>query len=380
VKLRGRPLNPVLARELKERLRTRRATIVVTVYLAVLALILQVVYSALSSAGVDMFSGGVVATQSARLGRSLFETLLFFMLLLVCFIVPGLTADAITGERERQTLVPLQVSLLGPVAILTGKLLSALAFVTLLVLATLPLLGVSFVLGGVSVGQMARGVAVVLATGLVVACLALACSSLARRTQAAMVLAYAATLFLVLGSVMVYGALAVLDDEPEPHRPSVAVLTLNPFFAAADATGQQSFDGSVTSPLEPMRALLAEVDRSEVMFGGGQVFGPGEVFDGEGAFGSPPDEGFATEVPPLVTTAPAPNAPVPAPPPDGFVSVAPPGPNFDGGPFGPGFGVAADRDGMPFWLWSALALGTVAVGAFVVAARRLRTPSSRLGA
>jgi ABC-type transport system involved in multi-copper enzyme maturation permease subunit len=376
VKLRGRPLNPVLARELKERLRTRRATIVVTVYLAVLALILQVVYSALSSAGVDMFSGGVLATQSARLGRSLFETLLFFMLLLVCFIVPGLTADAITGERERQTLVPLQVSLLGPVAILTGKLLSALAFVTLLVLATLPLLGVSFVLGGVSVGQMARGVAVVLATGLVVACLALACSSLARRTQAAMVLAYAATLFLVLGSVMVYGALAVLDDEPEPHRPSVAVLTLNPFFAAADATGQQSFDGSVTSPLEPMRALLVEVDRNEVMFGGGQVFGRAEVFDGEGAF----DEEFATEVPPLVTTAPEPNAPVPAPPPDGFVSVAPPGPIFDGGPFGPGFGVAADRDGVPFWLWSALALGTVAVGAFVVAARRLRTPSSRLGA
>lgn len=368
MKVLRRPVNPVLARELKERLRTRRATVVVTVYLALLALILQVVYSALSSVGVDPFSGSVAATQSARLGRSLFETLLFFMLLLVCFIVPGLTADAITGERERQTLVPLQVSLLGPRSILLGKLLSSLAFVTLLVLATLPLLGVSFVLGGVSLGQMARGVAVVLATGLVVACLALACSSLTRRTQAAMVLAYAATLFLVLGTVMIYGAQMVFDDAPEPHRPAVAVLTLNPFFAAADATGQRSFDGSVTSPLEPMRGLLAEVERNGMGFQGGFDGGRGQVFiDGPGVtVFDDGGRGFASGPDPF----PLPAAPVP---PEGFVSVAPvPGQLFTGEQDLR----QADR-GVPFWLWSALALGTVAVVAFFLAAHRLQTPSAR---
>lgn len=387
-----RPVNPVLARELKERLRTRRATIVVTAYLGVLALILQVVYSALSSAGVDPFSGGVVATQSARLGRSLFETLLFFMLLGVCFIVPGLTADAITGERERQTLVPLQVSLLGPRAILAGKLLSSLAFVTLLVLATLPLLGVSFVLGGVSVGQMARGVAVVLATGLVVACLALVCSSLTRRTQAAMVLAYAATLFLVMGTPMVYAAQAVIDDEPEPHRPPLAVLTLNPFFAAADATGQQSFDGSVTSPLEPMRGLLAEVDRNDMGFD--QGFDQGFVGPGGGVFAERGvtivDGGFAGPepfpMPPSPRPPPAPGVTGPdgfvSVAPDGFVSVAPDGfvsvaPGFGGFVDGVGPDRAHDR-GVPFWMWSALSLGTVSVAAFFLAAHRLRTPSTRV--
>ena len=369
-----RPVNPVLARELKERLRTRRAAIVVTVYLAVLAVILQVVYSALSSPGVDVFSGGVVATQSARLGRSLFETLLFFMLLLVCFIVPGLTADAITGERERQTLVPLQVSLLGPRAILAGKLMASLAFVTLLVLATLPLLSVSFVLGGVSVGQMARGVAVVLATGLVVACLALACSSLTRRTQAAMVLAYAATLFMVLGSVLIYGAQAVLDQEPEPHRPPLAVLTLNPFFAAADATGQQSFDGSVTSPLEPLRGLIAQVDRNDMRFGQG-IVGPGGGFvDSGGVVMRGPDGSFVAGPEPFPMPAPPPPGeigPGEMVPPQGFVSVAPVVP--DGrDPF-----ARAEDSRMPFWLWSALVLGTVAVAAFFLAAHRLRTPSTR---
>ncbi|CAN5722179.1 hypothetical protein BH24ACT2_BH24ACT2_13400 [soil metagenome] len=394
MKVLRRPVNPVLARELKERLRTRRATIVVTVYLGVLALILQIVYSALSSVGVDPFSGGVVATQSARLGRSLFETLLFFMLLGVCFIVPGLTADAITGERERQTLVPLQVSLLGPRAILVGKLLSSLAFVTLLVLATLPLLGVSFVLGGVSVGQMARGVAVVLATGLVVACLALVCSSLTRRTQAAMVLAYAATLFLTLGTVMVYAAQTVIDDEPEPHRPALAVLTLNPFFAAADATGQQSFDGSVTSPLEPMRGLLAEVDRNGMGFdqgfvgpGGGFVdggfVGPDRIFiEGPSEVFPAGPEAFPMPLPAPATTAIDGSVSV-APAPDGFVSVAPDGfvsvaPGFGGMfPGGQDPSRRADEGGVPFWLWSALSLGTVSVAAFFLAAHRLRTPSTR---
>lgn len=341
MRLRGRPFNPVLAREVKERLRTRRTTIVVTVYLAVLALILQVVYSGMS--GVQDTFGDSLATQSARLGRTLFETLLFFMLVLVCFIVPGGTADAVSGERERQTLVPLQVSLLSPRSILAGKLLSSVAFVFLLVLATLPLLGMSFVLGGVSVGDLARGVAAVLGTGLVLASLALACSSLARRTQGAMILAYGVTLFLALGSPLIYGAQRLLGDTGHPNK---AVLTLNPFLAAADATGRANFDGfGVSSPMDPLRMLVAPEDQR--FFGG---------FD---------DEEF-------------PGQPMPMPMPvdgghvDFFeegVQVEPfPGP----APIGPN-----EPEGIPFWARSAAVLAAIAVASFFVAARRLRTPSNR---
>lgn len=336
----GRPVNPVLARELKERLRTRRATIVVVAYLAVLAVILQVVYSALSSTSADPFSNPL-ATQSARLGRSLFETLLFFMLLLVAFIVPGLTADAVTGERERQTLVPLQVSLLAPRSILAGKLASSLAFVTLLVLATLPLLGVSFILGGVSLGQMARGVVAVLATGVVLACLALACSSWARRTQGAMVLAYGCALFLVVGTALIYGAQAVIDDAPEPHRPSLAVLTLNPLVAAADATGTATGLFDVISPLEPMRALIFEERRNAV-----------------GWVGSGPPEAFVEIPATTMVTG------------DEGVGVVVEGEV-------PGVVPQAGTGGVPFWGRSLAALGALAAGAFALATRRLRAPSGR---
>lgn len=340
----GRPLNPVLARELKERLRTRRTTIVLVAYLAVLALILQVVYSGMS--GAEEAFGDSLATQSARLGRTLFDTLLFFMLVLVSFIVPGATADAVSGERERQTLVPLQVSLLAPRSILAGKLLSSLAFVFLLVLATLPLLGVSFVLGGVSVGDVGRGVAAVLGTGLVLACVALACSSLARRTQGAMILAYGVTLFLLLGTAMIYGAQRVLDDTG--RHPSVAVLTLNPLFATADATGRADFGGfGNPSPFDALRGVLATSDP--------------RFFDGF-------EEDFPGGPMPM---------PMPMPVDGGPVELF-----EDGVRVFPGDApLRAEGDGgIPFWVQSAAVLGGLAGGAFVLAAYRLRTPSDRAAA
>ena len=283
-------LNPVLGRELKERLRTRRATIVVVGYLAVLAVVLRIVYAAQADSGVRGFvDPGVLVTQSATIGRTLFETLVFFMLALVTLLVPGITADALTGERERQTLVPLQVTLLGPRAIVAGKLAASLAFLTFLVLASLPLLGVSFLLGGVTSTHVVAGVLSVLATGVFLACLSIACSAHASRTQAAMVLAYATTFLLVIGSTLVYAAQDVFDDDM--RKPPLAALLPNPFFATADAIAPAPSEGGLTSPLEPMRSVIeGELDgvaTERVVAVGGPGFVRGVVEPGR-ARGSAP--------------------------------------------------------------------------------------------
>ncbi len=165
------PVNPVLARELKQRMRGRHVWLVVTLYLAVLAVILRWVYVASSR---DEFNGGFDLLASATAGRAIFQWLLFFMLLLVCFIVPGLTAGAISGERERQTMVALQLTLLRPRSIVLGKLLASLAFVVLLIIASLPLVTVPFLVGGVSLPEVVKGLWMVLATAVTLACLTLA--------------------------------------------------------------------------------------------------------------------------------------------------------------------------------------------------------------
>ena len=53
---------------------------------------------------------------------------MLMMVVLVLFFVPGLAAGAIAGERERQTLATLQVTLLRPRSILVGKIAAALAY------------------------------------------------------------------------------------------------------------------------------------------------------------------------------------------------------------------------------------------------------------
>src|SRR5690606_33800664 len=97
------------------------------------------------------------------------EMVVLFMLLLVLFLVPGFTSGAIAGERERQTLVPMQVTLLRPWQIVLGKVGASFAFLALLVVAAAPFLGVAYLVGGVTVDAVLKGVGVVLFTGLVLA-------------------------------------------------------------------------------------------------------------------------------------------------------------------------------------------------------------------
>src|SRR5205085_6000411 len=104
----------------------------------------------------DTVFGVSQAQAASSAGRSIYHWLLFVMLALICFIVPGLTAGAIAGERERQTLIPLQITLLSPRSIVFGKLLASLAFVVLLVVAALPFLSVSFLLGGVAASEVVK--------------------------------------------------------------------------------------------------------------------------------------------------------------------------------------------------------------------------------
>jgi ABC-2 type transport system permease protein len=239
----GLRVNPVLRRELLERWRSRRAPITLTVYLAILGAILYGLYrigiGVLSS---QMGFGGVAGGPDASLmgpalGRFLLEGLLFFVLLLVLFVAPGYAAAQLSGERERRTLSLLQVTLLSPTQIVLGKLGASVAWLTLLVVATLPLGAAGFFLGGVALGDLLRGIAFILVIALSVAAVAIGASSVARKTTGAIVLTYGLVLGLVVGSLFVAGAdYIVRQNEGARMRGYTPVaLYANPVFGLADA-------------------------------------------------------------------------------------------------------------------------------------------------
>ena len=257
-------MNPVLARELKERMRSPRAAIIIMIYLLLLTGILKLTNDAVvrstsyQSQCVGPGCGPPTALLTGSLGRPIMHMILFFSLLLVCLIVPALTSGAIAGERERQTLLPLQVTLLTPRAIVVGKLLASLAFISLLIVATLPLLSSAFWVGGVSIGEVIKGIAMLLMTAVVLASIGLLCSAYTRGARAATVAAYGFMFILTVGTFALYGISAFNASRAgSGEQANLAWLIANPFVATADVVGGQAGSGTyVGSPFTPMQAML----------------------------------------------------------------------------------------------------------------------------
>jgi ABC-type transport system involved in multi-copper enzyme maturation permease subunit len=139
--------NPIWTREIRTRLRSREA-------------VECILFASLAIAGAGFFplfsAGGELGDplQTANLAREVFFWLTMTLGVFVTLITPGLTAEAITLERERGTLELLLISPLRPREILHGKLLGAISILALLLSPSLPLFAMCTVFHGASVGQV----------------------------------------------------------------------------------------------------------------------------------------------------------------------------------------------------------------------------------
>jgi ABC-2 type transport system permease protein len=238
----------IMSKELRSRFRGRRAFIVLTIYLAVLALIAYGAYiSSLAVARVpdQLFApDGVrvsVPNTSAAVGQAIFAMLSVFQLMLVAFLAPAFTTGAISLEREKATLDLLITTPLRPGAIVVGKLLSALAFVVLMIVAGVPVSALVLMYGGASVQDIARTEVVLLVSAIGFGVIGLFCSALIKRTQSATVIAYSTVLFLTVGTFFIWrlwtagltgttgGAFGASNRAPEELlylNPAVAIVEI----------------------------------------------------------------------------------------------------------------------------------------------------------
>jgi len=184
-------------KELRGRMRGYRAFAVLTLYLVVLSAAISFVYLIYSS------SAAVPSSTMARTtGKGLFAAVLGVQIVLVTFIGPAFTAGAISGERERQTFDLLRTTLLSADAFVLGKLISALSYIFLLVIVSIPLQSLAFLLGGPSPVELVLSQVLVLITAVPYALYGLWCSAAMRSTLTATVATFAGTLFLTFGIPM----------------------------------------------------------------------------------------------------------------------------------------------------------------------------------
>ena len=247
-------VNPVIGRELTERLRGFRAFLAISIFVWVLALAMFLVFE--GNAGT---SNAFDLSARTGVGRLVFETVVLMMTVLVLFFVPGLTAGAIAGERERQTLATLQVTMLRTRSILFGKVAAALVFLLLMIVAALPVLAVSYLLGGIRIADIFMGVLAVFIVALLLATMVVAVSSFAKRVQTATLLAYGFTALLSFIGPLVYGILMLFDNRTtaDENAAPAWIATVNPFALVADLGSGNRASGD--GPLAAIRELLAEI-------------------------------------------------------------------------------------------------------------------------
>ena len=273
-------VSTIMVKELRSRMRGRRAFVVLTIYLGLLALIAYGTYAVMATTARSQaaFGGPTLANASAIIGQTIFSVISIFQLILVCFIAPAFTAGQISMEREKQTLDLLISTPLRPGAIVVGKLLAALAFVGLMIVAAIPISAIVLMYGGASVEDIVRQQIVLLASALGFGAVGLFFSALLKRTQAATVLTYCGVLAFTLGTVMLFIFWTVVANRdpadfgqfgPTKRAPE-QIVYLNPMVGMLDvvANTEPGGGGGIASTLNQLRNNPT-IDPN--LGGGGQV-------------------------------------------------------------------------------------------------------------
>ena len=190
--------NPILVKELRGTFRT--ALFVRFLYLStgVIALLVLAV-------------GAIGASDEvppAEVGRVLFQFFLGAGLLVITLVAPGYASAAITAEREQETWESLALSGLSAWRIVWGKLAACYASIALVLVALSPIVGIAFLFGGVSPGEVLVGFASLLVALVPAIAFGIAISARLRSTRIAVVLATVSFAPFVLMGLALMGVLS----------------------------------------------------------------------------------------------------------------------------------------------------------------------------
>ncbi|MEM8858957.1 MAG: ABC transporter permease subunit [Chloroflexota bacterium] len=207
---RGVLQNPITLKELRSRMRGRRAFVILSIYLLATCTIIFFIYLFLALENSTSASTGQLA------GQTIFFVMIAIQMFLVVFVAPAFTSGAITGEKERQTFELLRTTLMSPRRFVFGKVISALGYVMLLIVSTIPLIFLAFMIGGVSWIEIIVSQIMLVAGAFTYSLMGLYFSSRMKTTLSATVMTYIVTLAILVGIPLI-----VL----------LGALVLSPFFA-----------------------------------------------------------------------------------------------------------------------------------------------------
>ncbi|MDQ2087191.1 ABC transporter permease [Herbivorax sp. ANBcel31] len=219
-------VNPVIEKELKTKMRGWKAPALITLYLAFLMFVFFLHFAFNN----NMYVGRDL---TPRIAVNAYNTLAFFQLLLILFITPIITGGAISSERERQTLDLLLCTDFSTLKIILGKIFVSIAHIMLLVTASLPILGIVFIFGGVEIKDILLLFFFYIVVAIMTASIGIFYSTIFKKTIISIVMTYITLGIFVVGTVIFiiiwFELIIGYRGEPEWYQ-FMVFLFPNPFY------------------------------------------------------------------------------------------------------------------------------------------------------
>ncbi len=181
----------VVRLELRQRVRSSRWQLMLGLFFVTVAVI----------SGLTMLAAGFDQDS----GRFIFGAVAFLVLTLGLLVAPALSSTSVNGDRAAGTLAPLQMTLLTPLEITTGKLLAAWATALVFLATGVPFLLLAMVPGGTSVLRALTTVVMLSVILLAVCAMALGWSAVTARPASSAVMTYLTVAFLCIGTLIFFG-------------------------------------------------------------------------------------------------------------------------------------------------------------------------------
>ncbi len=187
--------------EMKQRLRARSWYIMLAVWFVILGLVF--VLAAVTTSSLTPDEGGPI----------LFELVVGFVLMFGLLVAPGLSANAVNGDRAAGTLAILQVTLLKPGQLLWGKWLAAWVASLAFLVISIPFIFWALALGGVNIAEAFVSLLMLGVELGLVAAIGVGVSAIAARPLFSIVSTYMLVTMLTIGTLIGFGLSLTLVQE-----------------------------------------------------------------------------------------------------------------------------------------------------------------------
>lgn len=231
-------LNPIVKKDLQVTVRSMRISWGLFAYEAVLAVAFLLALLVIQSASSYMSSGNIYSYLVY-----LFPVVAVAQVGIVAMYMPIITASSISGEKERQTFDLMLTTCMSPFSIVFGKVSSAVLRILFFVAASMPIMSLSFVVGGLSWSNLFYYLLALILFSVFAGSIGILASSICRKSVAAVLLSFVIyfVIFFMTFLPLLFYALATRGEYGE----TMLFLLINPIVFFEEVFAQMMMGESI---------------------------------------------------------------------------------------------------------------------------------------